>query len=417
MPLSAVPPRRLPSLLLLVPCALLLAALAACAPQRAPVTHDVYVWQRAWRAPLRDALVSAADLTHAWRVLGAEADAAGRLRPVAIDPAMLAATHRPVVLVVRIDGGLAGLDGTALIRAIVALRARWQSLGLEPSAVEIDHDCGTARLAAYATWLAGLREALGPTARVSITALPAWLESGALDPVLAQADESVLQVHAVRQPRAGLFDAAQARLWTQAWARRTSRPFRVAVPTYGTRVSFDAAGNLSGIESETPLPGDAEDRRELSVSPSAVARFVAALDADPPAHWTGWAWFRLPTADDARAWRLSTWRAVVQGRSLAAPATLAWQHTDAADVYDLLLVNPADVDTDLPARIDLPAHCLAADGANGFELAPPGAAPPALALRPTDTRLLAPRARRIVGWARCSLPPTPLLASPDAPSR
>lgn len=388
-----------------------LLALAGCHAAHPPPTSDVYVWQRAWRPALAEALRDAADRTHAWRVLAAEADAAGRLRPVAIVPAALAATRRPVVLVVRIDGQLAGLDGAALVRDIVDLRQRWQAQGLAPVGIEIDHDCASARLPDYATWLAQLRRGLGAQVPLSITALPAWLASPDLDAVLAQVDESSLQVHAVRQPRAGLFDAALARQWADAWARRSPKPFRVALPTYGTRVGFDADGRIADITSEAPTLAAADERRELSVSPAAVAAFMQALADDPPRGWIGWTWFRLPTTDDRRAWRLATWRALVDGRPLAAPATLAWQASagDAAGTYDAILGNAADVDADLPPRLALPAACTLADGVNGFHLAAVATAQAGPALQPDSPGLLAPHARRVVGWARCARPPQPLL--------
>lgn len=395
--------RRVPRHLLLA-TSLLLAALAGLATaHRSPAreTSDVYVWQRAWHPALRDALQQARDLTHAWHVLGAEATPQGALRPVAVDMASLASTGRPVVLVVRIDGQLAGLDGAALVRDIVALQQRWRTGGLLVSGVEIDHDCGTARLPAYAAWLADLRRALGPATPVSITALPAWLGSPALELVLAQADESVLQVHAVRQPRQGLFDPVLAWQWTTAWARRDRRPFRVALPTYGARLGFDAAGALSDIESESPTLRSADERRELSVSPAAVAAFVARVRADPPAHWVGWAWFRLPTSEDSRAWRLATWRAVVQGRPLHAWASVDWRPAGIAATYDVLLVNRGDTDADVPARVVLPAGCAQADGANGYHLT---AAPGPRTLDADAAALLRPHASRVIGWMHCDRP-------------
>ena len=390
-------------LLLRLAMAFAVAMLCACGRAPGPVTSDVYVWQRAWRPALREALARSADLAHAWRVLAAEATPQGALRPVALDVPALAATHRPVVLVVRIDGQLAELDGAALVRDVIALRARWQAAGLLAAGVEIDHDCATARLPAYAAWLGDLHRALGPGTPLSITALPAWLASPALAQVLVQADDSTLQVHAVRQPREGLFDPALALRWTTDYARLTARPFRVALPTYGSRVGFDAQGRLSDIESEAPTLRDAAERRELSVSPLAVAGFVASVQAHRPAHFEGWAWFRLPTDDDSRAWRLATWRAVVQGRPLTASAAVDWRPAESALLYDVVLVNRGDVDADAPARIALPAGCTQADGANGYRLDPTS---PQHTLDAPDARLLAPHSSRMVGWVRCDRKPS-----------
>lgn len=378
-----------------------IAALAAGRPPPVPETSDVYVWQRVWHPALRDALQQARDLTHAWHVLGAEVTTQGTLRHVNVDLAALASNGRAVVLVVRIDGQLAAQRGTALVGDVVALRERWQAGGLAVSGVEIDHDCGTARLPDYASWLAELRRALGAATPVTITALPAWLASPVLEQVLAQVDESVLQVHAVRQPREGLFDPALAWQWTAAWALRDRHAFRIALPTYGSRVGFDAAGALSDIESEAPTLRDADERRELAVSPAAVAAFVSRVRAERPAHWVGWAWFRLPTSEDSRTWRMATWRAVVQGEPLHASTAVQWRPAGIAATYDVLLVNRFDTDADVPDRVALPAGCTQADGANGYHLAA-GSDPRAL---DADTiALLPPHASRVIGWVHCDRP-------------
>ena len=44
--------------------------------------------------------------------------------------------------------------------------------------------------------------------------------------------EIVLQVHAVDDPRRGLFDPEQAERWVRGFALRAGRPFRVALPAY-----------------------------------------------------------------------------------------------------------------------------------------------------------------------------------------
>lgn len=393
----------------MVACAVLLnACQPATSPPPAPPTHEVYVWQRAWRPALGEALQQAADLTQRWRVLAGQASANGQLQPVAIDASMLKASARPVLMVVRIEGQFDTLESPALAQALVvqiaALRQRWQALGLQPVGLEIDHDCGTAKLAAYAQFLSQLRASLAPDKSgqilaLSITALPAWLASPQLETLLAQVDESVLQVHAVKQPREGLFDAAQARRWAVDYGRRTARPFRVAVPAYGTRVSFDAYGNIAAVDSEAPGLLRAEDARELSVSPRAVTGLLLALRADPPPHWQGWVWFRLPTSEDRRAWSLATWRAVVQGQALAAPPALRMRPGAEPGVVDVMLENPEATDADLPQAWVLPPECSVADAANGYQLRRTSGG---LQFQRPQPGLLRPRSQLLIGWMRCT---------------
>jgi len=52
--------------------------------------------------------------------------------------------------------------------------------------VEIDHDCATARLSAYARFLSILRARLDRTVPLSITALPAWLSAPEVDEVFSK---------------------------------------------------------------------------------------------------------------------------------------------------------------------------------------------------------------------------------------
>jgi hypothetical protein len=65
---------------------------------------------------------------------------------------------------------------------------------------------------------------------LTVTALPTWLASPQLASLLAVADASTLQVHAVLDPRLGLFDGERARDWMGQYAAQTRRPWHVALP-------------------------------------------------------------------------------------------------------------------------------------------------------------------------------------------
>src|SRR5260221_13291612 len=52
--------------------------------------------------------------------------------------------------------------------------------------------------------------------------------------------------------------------------------------------------------------------------PDAMGALVRALGPRRTPLLSGIAWFRLPTDEDGRAWRVATWRAVMAGR-LTAP--------------------------------------------------------------------------------------------------
>lgn len=381
---------------------LLLAVLAACSQKPPPLPHDVYVWQRVWTPAVTAAVADAGGTVSGWRVLGAELDGQGVWRPADPDRAVLAATAKPVVLVVRIEGQLVRWDGAKLRRAVLALAEGWRRDGLTVAAIEIDHDCATARLLAYAEFLRLLRAEMPRDMQLSLTALPTWLGSPALDNVLARVDEAVLQVHAVSDPRGGLFDARRARAWMKDFGKRMNRPWRVALPAYGSRVVWDAQGRIAAIESERPALIGGAISSELIASPQGMVDFLTALDRDRPPHLAGITWFRLPADGDARAWSLPTWRAVVGGQQLRPRLTVLAQAANSTGLYDVMLANHGTTDGVLPERVLLDGKCTAADGINQYDIERRG---DGFALRRATNGLMRPGGRRAIGWARCQAAP------------
>ena len=188
--------------------------LNGCEQQDAPpLDQQLYVWQRQW-TPAHDAALrdSRADFS-TLRVLALQAFPQDGWRRARIDPALLKRDGRPLIAVIRLDGQLQSLDQDEVTTQIQQLLSDWQGKGLTLAGVEIDHDAGNARLPAYRAFLTHLRAVLPATLPLSITALPAWLDSPELPSLLSTVDSSVLQVHAVSDPRRGLFDPDQARKW------------------------------------------------------------------------------------------------------------------------------------------------------------------------------------------------------------
>jgi hypothetical protein len=375
-----------------------LCGVAAC--HRVPVafTHDAYIWQRVWTPALTQSMQASTRDIREWRVLAAQTDRMGRLQSFHPDLTALTSNENPVVIVVRIDGQLAQWDENALLTDTSALLKYWRGNDIRIAGLEIDHDCGTARLPAYAHYLRALRPLLGGLT-LSITALPAWLHSPDLGYVLAQVDESVLQVHAVRDPRAGLFDGALALQWVDAYAQRSGKPFRVALPAYGSRVSWDAQGRLVSVQSEAGALEAGDDSRELFATPEDIAAFITALARDQPPHLLGIAWFRLPTANDDRAWSLPTWLAVIRHQPMRGAVTARERPGSTAGTLDLVLLNPGDLDWPLPAAVVLPESCTLADGFRGYALE---AGRDPLRIERVQSGMLPAHRQRIIGWARCA---------------
>ncbi|MBN3863727.1 DUF3142 domain-containing protein [Pseudomonas frederiksbergensis] len=361
-----------------------------------PLDQQLYVWQRQWtpahEAALRDSRADFSTL----RVLALQAFPQAGWSRARIDPALLKRDGRPLIAVVRLDGQLNGLDRDEITAQIQQMLSDWQGQGLTLSGVEIDHDAGNARLPAYREFLTHLRAVLPASVPLSITALPAWLDSSELPALLATVDSSVLQVHAVSDPRRGLFDPNQARQWARAWSRITSKPFYLALPAYGVAL-LPEAGGAPVVESEVPIERGG-NRRELMADPLQLSKLGAELRADPPAHLAGLIWFRLPLANDRRAWSLTTLIAVARGDTLGSRLGLKLSARDG--LYDISVGNPGNLDSAWPERLTLAVQgCEGADALAGYTLQQ----------RPdllTFTRLRDGRipagGQRAIGWARCA---------------
>jgi hypothetical protein len=373
------------------------ALLSGCERQDAPaLDQQLYVWQRKWtpahEAALRDSRADFSTL----RVLALQVFPEAGWSRARIDPALLKGDGRPLIAVIRLDGQLKSLDRDAVTAQILQVLGDWQGQGLKLSGVEIDHDAGNARLLAYREFLTQLRAVLPATIALSITALPAWLDSPELPALLSTVDSSVLQVHAVSDPRLGLFDPDLARQWAKAWSRITSKPFYLALPAYGVAL-LPGGGGAPVVESEVPIERGGK-RRELLSDPQQLSRLGSELRNDPPAHLAGLIWFRLPLASDRRAWSLTTLSAVARGDAL--DSRLALKLSVQNDLYDISLSNQGNLDSAWPERLTLAVQgCDGADALAGY----------ALQQRPdllTFTRLRDGRipagGQRAVGWARCA---------------
>jgi hypothetical protein len=312
-------------------------------------------------------------------------------------------------------GPFAAGDAAAktLTALAASLLAEARAAGLNPAELQIDFDCAEAKLAGYRVWLGALKAAAGPTPLV-FTALPVWLNHETEFAALAHAaDGFVLQVHSLERPAAPdlpftLCDPARARAWA-AQAGRVGVPFRVALPTYGYLVAFDAAGKFFALAAEGPAPvwPAGTQVRVARADAAQVAGLAQAFAAQPPPHCTGVIWFRLPVAGDRLNWDWTTLAAVLRGGMPAANMTvaIAWPEPGLAEIY---AVNAGTTTEPPPARVTLrwPAGTplLASDGLGGFQLeARAGEAQMELAATavPPDA-LLAPGARRQIAWLRFS---------------
>ncbi|MBV7476766.1 DUF3142 domain-containing protein [Pseudomonas sp. PDM31] len=371
--------------------------LNGCERQDAPpLDQQLYVWQRQWTPAHDAALRDSRDDFSTLRVLALQAFSQAGWSRARIDPTLLKRDGRPLIAVIRLDGQLKKLDRDEVTAQIQQVLSDWQGQGLVLSGVEIDHDAGSARLPVYREFLAHLRAALPASLPLSITALPAWLDSPELPALLATVDSSVLQVHAVSDPRRGLFDADQARQWAWAWSRITRKPFYLALPAYGVALLPGDAG-APVVESEVPIERVGK-RRELLADPLQLSELGARLRADPPAHLAGLIWFRLPLVTDRRAWSLTTLAAVARGETLDSRLGLKLSAQDG--LYDISINNEGNLDSAWPERLTLAVQgCEGADALAGYTLQQQ---PQMLTFTRLRDGRIAAGGQRAIGWARCA---------------
>jgi hypothetical protein len=375
-----------------------LVLLNGCERQDAPaLDQQLYIWQRQW-TPAHDAALkdSRADFS-TLRVLALQAFPQTGWNRARIDPVLLKRDGRPLIAVFRLDGQLPSLNQDEVKAQIQQVIRDWQAQDLNLAGVEIDHDAGNARLPSYREFLLHLRARLPSTLPLSITALPAWLDSPELPALLSTVDSSVLQVHAVSDPRRGLFDADQARQWAKAWSRVSSQPFYLALPAYGVALLPGASG-APIVESEVVLDRGGE-RRELLADPQQLSKLGIELRNDPPAHLAGLIWFRLPLVNDRRAWSLNTLRAVARGEVLHSRLALKLSAQDG--LYDIAIINEGNLDSVWPERLTLAAKgCEGADALAGYTLQQQSDL--LTFTRQRDGRIAA-GGQRAIGWARCAV--------------
>jgi hypothetical protein len=365
-------------------------------PHAPPLDQQLYVWQRQW-TPAHEAALrnSHADFS-TLRVLALQAFPQDGWKRARIDSALLKQDARPLIAVIRLDGQLKALDQDEIIAQVRQVLDDWQTQGLTVTGVEIDHDAGNARLPVYRSFLTQLKAALPASLPLSITALPAWLDSPDLPDLLATVDSSVLQVHAVSDPRRGLFDVDQARQWAKAWGRVTQKPFYLALPAYGVAL-LPGADGAPVVESEVPIEHGGE-RRELLADPLQLSTLALDLRNDPPPHLAGLIWFRLPLAGDRRAWSLTTLGAVARGDALDSRLNL--QLSEQGGLYDIAVSNQGNLDNAWPERLTLAVRgCDGADALAGYALQQ---SPDLLTFTRLRDGRIAAGGQRAIGWARCT---------------
>lgn len=395
---------------------LLLALSAAALPASAAAETGVYHWKMRRGEAGESALAALRDEPDAPRprLLFAElrrdgAEFRAHHTDALASPA-LAQLGRPLTLVIRAGAHGGDFHTDTRWRALLAATTRRAladatAAKLPVEAVQLDFDSPVARLAGYAAVLSSLRAELPAGVALTVTGMPAWLDSTALPELLRTVDAWTLQVHLTHLPKSidaipPLCDVARA----AAWARRAEalgHPFRIALPTYAYRAHFDADGRFLAVESETArVPAGSARTVVWQPDFTALSGFVRELAAQPPRHFLGIDWYRLPAEDDRLNLTRAAFATLRRGEAPAPGRAEVRLVRDAdAPILDVRLHNSGALDLEIPRELiarfpagrplayDLPGSRRIQETDTTLRFAPPGGS-----LRPGESVAL--------GWFR-----------------
>ncbi len=348
----------------------------------APLPHDVYVWQRAWNESVREAVTQHATNFQSIVVLGAEVtwrDRQPQVTRVMVNYDSLRAARRPVGLALRI-GPSAGpfrsndVVAVALTRLAKSLVTEATTNEVRLAELQLDFDCAAAKLEGYRVWVETIRRQIAPVPLI-VTALPSWLKQPAFAKLAAASDGYILQVHSLDRPKGfnapfTLCDPKAARSYVEQ-AAKIPVPFRVALPTYGYYVAFDASDKFIGLAADGPsIEWPRGTRiREVRTDAGEMARLVGYWNTNHPPSLRGVIWYRLSISQDTLNWRSATLGVVIAGRVPQADLKVESRSPE-PELVEVILHNDgtADFQNEFYVRVRVrSARVVAGDSLGGFD--------------------------------------------------
>jgi hypothetical protein len=377
---------------------------------RGLLTNDVYVWQRAWTDPVREAIALHGTNFGELVALSAEVTwlkSGPHVVRVPLDYELLRAPARPVGLALRVgsfSGPMAAANVEELTAIASALLAEAKTNNLAVSELQVDFDCAESKLDDYRAWISIVRAQVAPVP-VTITTLPAWLKRSAFKQLIAAVDGYVLQVHSLDRPKTGPFtlcNPANARAAVEQ-AARLGQPFRVALPTYGYAVGFDKRGHFAGLSAEGPSrtwPADVSVR-EVRADAAQLASLISEWQRNRPQALTGIIWYRLPIQGETLNWNWPTLASVMNGHSPRSDLKLEVRRPKTG-LLELDLLNAGTGEHRSNCGISVSwnaARLIACDGLDGFEAGENGFSSLTFSNRGA-VKVIGPGERRMIGWLR-----------------
>ncbi len=394
-------------------------------PNASVLPQGAYVWQRVWNAPVTKALTEHGLGLGELIILKEEISfERGQPKPIRV-PADLhalmnlrsnstAASPPSIGLALRIGPFSGPFDTDDVTAMFICDEADWLVRSAKADLVQIaelqvDFDCADSKLEGYSVWVKALRKRIAPVP-LTITVLPSWLKQDSFPALIAASDGYVLQVHSVERPRDinapfTLCDPAKARKAVEL-AGSFQLPFRVALPTYGYQVAYDASGRLAGLAAEGSVrrwPADTQ-LREVRSNPFEIAGLVQHWTTNHPPAMKGILWYRFPVSGDILNWRWPTLAAIMAARSPTEKFRAEPRRVETG-LVEISLVNNGELDISsrLAVEVHWPrdnaARLVAADGLLGFRVVDGGISTLQLKTESQSFRLPAGESR-VIGWLR-----------------
>jgi hypothetical protein len=186
-------------------------------------------------------------------------------------------------------------------------------------------------------------------------------------------------------------------------AGRIGVPFRVALPTYGYTLAYDAGGKFISLSAEGPRPNWPTNAllREVGSDAIELSALVRGWTTDRPAAMRGVIWYRLPTIVDNFNWRWPTLGAILASRVPQEKFSSRTRRVEAG-LMEIILVNSGELDISSRLAVEVRwrnARLVAGDAQRGFELAERRSSAARFQTRSQPVRLRAGD-QLVLGWLR-----------------
>lgn len=375
-----------------------------------PLTHAAFVWQQSWGDDVVSAVNGATTFDRLY-VLAGVLSFSPQPAFQSIDiPVRDLRPGAGVVACLRIHPFSGDFSEPRVVEAMRNAAGRaiatFSSQGLVVEELHVDFDAAESQLDAYRGWLDRLR-ADHPNLRLTITALPSWLDRAAFARVVRTVDSFVLQLHSLPKSSGPgqapvLFDTKQSLVDIHR-ASRLRAGFRVALPTYGYDLIYDAGGSLRSVVAEglTPPVPEGGVVRRVRADPRELSSFVKSLQRERPTLLEAIVWYRLPVETDRRNWHARTLETVLRGGN-PEPRLRAEARRTAPGLFEVDLLNDGDDEAAMPVVVEAKAgsRIVALDAVNGFRFE--RIDEDVVRFTPAADMIfpVAPEERRTLGWVR-----------------